>query len=113
MNLPFTHFRACRAGRGTGPCALVTPVHYPMQFENSLIEFNVRMDTVLNCMCLKTLPEIDNIEPKSNSKFISSHTFLVEEKPILSFSCSVYEIQTQNLFCKSQHIDYSTVQSQS
>jgi len=45
MNLPFTHFRACRAGRGTGPCALVTTVH-------------TRMDTVLNCMCLKTLPEI-------------------------------------------------------
>ena len=29
---------------------------------------------------------------------MSSHTFLVEEKPIMSFSCSVYEIQTQIFF---------------
>ena len=26
------------------------------------------------------------------------HTFLVKEKPIMSFSCSVYEIQTQIFF---------------
>ena len=46
-------------------------------------------------------PFCDNLtilSQKSDSKFIISHTFLVEEKPIMSFSCSVYEIQTQIFF---------------
>ena len=34
---------------------------------------------------------------KSHSMFISSDTFLVKEKPVMSLSCSVYEIQTQKI----------------
>ena len=46
---------------------------------------------------LSVCPGFEYISTLIYCIFISSDTFLVEEKPVMSLSCSVYEIQTQKI----------------